>query len=146
MSGEFAATKHGQRGVRCSKQRSIFVQNDGDRNIGKQRRKLAFVRKSLTEGAFSQQRQYFYRDAAGKIHTAVSQNAQRQISGLRAERIGPEIQRFDAGRAIAGERMVRDFLRRFCGRLAERIMAKIWVQKFVKFSQRKKKSSVARRP
>ena len=77
--------------MRCAKQRSIFIQNDRDRNIGKQRRKLAFVGEGLTERAFLQQRQNFYRDAAGEIDAAVSENAQRKISGFRAKSIGPEI-------------------------------------------------------
>src|SRR5260221_14374895 len=92
LSGEFAAPKDGQCGMGSAEQRSVFVKNHGDGNVGEQRSELAFVSEGPTERAFLQKRQDFYGNAAGEIDSAVGEDAQREIAGLRAKSGRPKIE------------------------------------------------------
>ena len=75
--------------------RRIFVEHDCDRNILQNWTKWAFVGEGRTKGAFLQERQDFYGDAACEVDAAIGENTQRKIAGLGAESIGPKVESFD---------------------------------------------------
>src|SRR5437868_367516 len=61
----------------------------------------------------------------------ISENAQREIAGLRAESVGPKIQRLDADGTRSSESVLGDLLCGFASGFLERIVAKVWFEKFV---------------
>src|SRR5262245_5030853 len=130
-SGERAAAQDGEGSIGGTQQRSIFVENDGDRNVGEELRELTFVGERLAERALLQERKNFDGDTTSEIDTAIGENAESEVTGFRAEGIGPELQRVNASLAGSSKRVLRDFLSGFTGRLVERLVTNVGCKKFM---------------
>src|SRR5580704_507548 len=97
--------------IGCSQQRSVLIQNYGDRNLRQYGTQPPFLRKRPAEVAVLQFRKYFQNDPARKVHPTIRENAQRQIPRLCAKRIDPPIEHFHTYRTRARQRVLRDFAR-----------------------------------
>src|SRR5208282_3582083 len=61
-------------------ERGGFVQDNGDRDVGKHFAEMPFVLEGMKEGAVLHFRQDFDGDAPGDVHTAKSEDFQRQVA------------------------------------------------------------------
>src|SRR5260370_21993141 len=109
----------------------VFVQNHGNGDPGKYLGHRPLVGERAAEAALLQFWKDLYRDTASQKHSAVRQNAQGQIPGVRAKRVDPPIKYLGADTATAIERIVSNFACGNGGRFAKSGMGHRGIEKFV---------------